>query len=173
MTKRDGIRDLQGIMDRCRVDEFTGCWVWAMGGDGSGRPSLWLPALERRVSLGVAICVLRTGKPPAPGVVWHCTCSTPNCANPKHRAPGTRSSQMKAAKLQRDALTRARIAQGKRAASELSDTACAEIRASAEPLRIVADRHGISTSHASKIRRGELRQPVGFSIFTLGLEAAA
>lgn len=172
--RRDGVRTIDDLMARCRIDDLTGCWLWAGANDGNGRPSLWLPVLSRRVSLGVAICVLRTGKAPGKGVVWHCTCTTTNCANPKHRTAGDRSSQMLAANLQRDARTRARIAAGKRAVSRLSDEAAAEIRASDEPLHVVAERHSISISHASQIRRGEQRRPLGVrgaSVFNLGAQA--
>jgi hypothetical protein len=170
-SRTSGIRTLADLKGRCRIDDETGCWRWAAGADGSGRPSLWLPALGRRVTLGIAICVLRTGNAPAPGVSWHCTCATPNCANPAHRVAGNRSSQMRAAKLTRDAVTRARIAACKRAKSKLPDEAADDIRRSSEPLRVVAERHGISISHASNIRRCEMRLPLaarGASVFNLG-----
>jgi hypothetical protein len=169
-----GVRAISDLLDRCRV--VDGCWHWADGRDGNGRPSLWLPALGRRVTLGTAICVLRTGKPPAKGVVWHCTCDTPNCANPAHRKAGTRSSQMLAAGIQRDAVTRARIAAGKRARSNLTDDAVRAIRASGETLHVLAARHGITPSYASQIRRGQRRREfcaAGASIFNLGISAAA
>lgn len=176
MTIRtDGIRTITDLRDRCIVDEDAPngqrCWVWGGAYSANGQPCLWLPALGRRVTLGVAACVLRTGKPPAAGVVWHCTCTTPSCANPFHRAPGNRSTQMRAAGIKRDAVTRARIAASKRAQSRLTPDDVNAIRASSEPLRVVAERHGISTSYASLIRRGE-RWPhghlQGFSVFTAG-----
>lgn len=172
--RTDGVRSVADLMARCKVDDITGCWIWGAGLDGGGRPSLWLPALKRRVSLGVAICVIRTGEPPAKGVVWHCTCETTNCANPRHREPGNRSSQMLAARMVRDAATRARIAAGKRAGSRWSEAEIAAIRESADTLHVIAKRHGISIEHASNIRRGEVRLTLGCkgaSVFNLGASA--
>jgi hypothetical protein len=169
-----GVRTIEDLMGRCRVDEITGCWHWACGRDGGGQPTLWLPALRQTVSLGVAICMLRTGKRPMRGVAWHCTCETRHCANPAHRKPGNRSTQMLAANLQRDAVTRSRMAAARRRKSKLSDEAVAEIRASTEFLRVVAERHGISMSHASNIRRGKQRLQLGAraaSVFNLGSAA--
>lgn len=172
-----GVRTIKDLRDRCRVDEDAPvglrCWHW-VGAMTAGQPSLWLPALGRRVTLGVAACVLRTGKAPAPGVVWHCTCSTQHCANPFHRAPGNRSSQMKAAGITRDAVTRAKIAAAKRAQSRLTADDVQQIRASDDTLQVIADRHGISVSYASLIRRRERWSPgavQGFSVFTMGAAA--
>lgn len=171
--RADGVRTVADLMGRCRVDSITGCWLWGhAASESQQRPSLWLPALKRRVSLGVAICWLRTGKAPAKGVVWHCTCETTDCANPDHRRAGNRSSQMLAAKLTRSPVAVAKMAAGRRAKSKLSDAGAAEIRASTEPLRVLADRHGISISHASMIRRCVLRRPVAAkasSVFSLGM----
>lgn len=172
--RRDGVRTIDDLMARCRIDDLTGCWLWAGAKDGNGRPSLWLPVLSRRVSLGVAICVLRTGKAPGKGVVWHCTCTTTNCANPRHRTAGNRSSQMLAARIRRSAATRAKIAAGKRAVSPWDESVIADVRSSSEPLHAVAARHGMSIEHASNIRRGESRLELGVrgaSVFNLGAQA--
>lgn len=170
----DGVKSVADLKDRCRVDDLTGCWHWAGGLNGSGRPSLWLPVLRRRVPLGLAICVLTTGTTPEVGVVWHCTCETKNCANPRHRTAGNRSSQMLAARIRRSAATRAKIAAGKRAVSPWDESVIADVRSSSEPLHAVAERHGMSIEHASNIRRGESRLELGVrgaSVFNLGAAA--
>ena len=113
--------------------------------------------------------MLKTGERPKPGVVWHCTCRTPGCANPGHRKAGTRSSQMLAAKMQRNPLQRARIAAGKQAVSKLSAEQVRQIIAAEGPLRVIAAEHGISISHANNIRRGKARRVVamqGASVFS-------
>ena len=110
--RTDGVHTIADLRDRCRID--GDCWLWAGATNAQGLGSLWLPALGRRTSLGVAICVLRTGRPPTPGRYWHVTCSTRDCANPAHRRPGDRSSQMLAAGMTRDPIQRARIAAGRR-----------------------------------------------------------
>lgn len=168
-VKGCGVHTIADLMGRCRVDDETGCWEWAEGRDGGGRPSLWLPALQKRTSLGVAICVLKTGKAPKKGVVWHCTCTTRDCANPDHRRAGNRKTQMLAANLQRDPLTRARISKARRAVSKLTDMDCEAIRGSDEKLRVLAQRYGVSLGHVQQVRVGKRRPAllVGASIFNL------
>ena len=166
-----GIHTIADLRDRCRIDDITGCWHWAGALDGKGCGSLWLPALRRRVSLGLAICVLKTGCHPAEGVVWHTVCGTRDCANPEHRRAGDRSSQMLAAKIKRTPLQRARIAAGRRQGSRLTEQGAQEIRDSDEPLRVLAERHGISVAHACNVRNGRQRCHLaapGSSVFNLG-----
>lgn len=153
-----GIRTFLDLKDRCRVNEETGCWEWGLGKSGNGQACAWIPLLQRRGSLGVLICALSTGKGPAPGVVWHCTCTTPDCARPAHREAGTRSTQMLAANLARSPMTVAKITKAKRAKSRLTDAQAAEIRESTEVNRVLAERYGISMSYASMIKRGEVRR---------------
>lgn len=169
--RTDGLRTVQDLMDRCRVDDETGCWIWSYGRDPNGRPTTWLPEQGRRVSLGVAIGFLKTGLAPEKGVVWHCICTTTNCANPKHRRAGNRSSQMLAAKLTRSPLAKAYIAATKRRTSKLSDESAAAIRASDEILKVLAERYGVSISMCSLIRRQVRRRPLaaaGSSVFNFG-----
>lgn len=151
------MRTVADLKLRCWVDEDTDCWQWRGGHSGDGHPRLWLPALGRPVTLGIAACYLRTGKKPEKGSYWRTVCGTKDCANPAHRKPGTRSQQMLAHNMRRDQVQRSRVAAGKRAVSSLSDEAVQDIRSSAEVLRVVAQRHGISIAHASAIRRGESR----------------
>lgn len=163
-----GIRTIDDLRDRCFVDDITGCWHWRGATTCGKYPASWLPAIARRVTLGHVICFLRTGQLPDKGTFWHCTCETKSCANPEHRMAGTRSEQMKAAKIVKSPLVRARMAQVQRDRSVLTDQGVAAIRSSGEPLRVVAERYGISMSHASGIRRGEQRASIsapGSSVF--------
>ena len=166
-----GIYTVADLMDRCYVDEVSGCWHWRQATDPNGYPSVWMPALQQRCTLATAICWLVTGKRPDKGVIWRTTCRTTGCANPMHRAPGTRSEQMLTARCVRDPAQRARIAAGKRATSKLSQADCAAIRQSEEPLRVLVERYGVGKSHISRIRRGEARRELGArgaSVFNLG-----
>ncbi len=163
-----GIHTIDDLRARCWVDEQTGCWHWRLSTNGEGLPSLWLPALRARVSLGTAICVLITGAKPARGVFWHCTCQTRACANPEHRTAGTRSSQMRSLGMTRDPLQRARIALGKQAKSRITAEQFARILSATGPQIEIAAAEGISRSHVSRIRRGERRNLAsveGMSVF--------
>lgn len=165
--RTDGIRTPDDLKARCWVDEDTGCWLWRGAVDSHGIPSMWLPALLRRSSLGVAACLFATGAAPLPGQAWHCTCTTRYCANPAHRTCGTRSSQMLAARMTRTPLQRARISAAKRANGKLTDAQRVEIAGSSDILRVIADRYGISISQAQKMRRQTQIQPAqGASVFS-------
>ena len=155
---RYGIRTIEDLKGRCRIDELTGCWEWGGGRDAHKRACLWLPELGRQGSLGMAACLLRTGKAPTKGVNWFVACRTKDCANPMHRKPGSRSEQMRAANITRNPLERGKIARGRRANSKLSDEMAAAIRASSDSLRILSKRYGVSISHCSNIKRGKQRR---------------
>lgn len=164
-----GIRSLADIRARCYVDRSSGCWHWRLSTDGQGNPSLWLPGLRKRTSLGVAIAFLATGKPPERGHCWHVTCDTLNCANPAHRAEGTRRQQMARFAGQPIGLAhKARIVARRQASSRLAPEVIAEIRTSCEPLKEVCARHGVSHSHAWRIRTGRAWPQLGASVFNLG-----
>lgn len=151
-----GVRTIDDLRLRCRIDEETGCWRFGKATRSAHAPGVRLAALDQRmVTIGVAICFLKTGKLPAKGIFWHCTCSTSHCANPEHRKAGTRKTQMLQAQYRPSALTLARIASTKRARSKLSDEAIAAIRSSTATLKDLAQRFGVSPSHISRIRLGQ------------------
>lgn len=156
-VRNDGIRDLDDLRARCWIDEITGCWHWRGGRDGDGRPALWLPAQGRRTSLGVALRWFVHGELPRPGSAYHPVCGTKNCANPKHRRDGTRATQMRAARIERSPLVRARMTIARRAAGKLSDADVAAIQAHPGPLRVIAEQFGITPGYACEIRRGKRR----------------
>lgn len=58
--RTDGIRTADDLRARCWIDDDTGCWHWRGAVDLNGIPSMWLPALRRRTSLGVVAAVLAT-----------------------------------------------------------------------------------------------------------------
>lgn len=163
-----GVYTVADLLDRCRVDEVTGCWH--LGAVPRSTHTIRCPQLGRNVGLGVLVCVLRTGKAPAPGVVWHTTCGTRNCANPAHRRAGNRQSQMLAAQVRPSVETVARIARTKRARSALSDEQVAEIRRSTDRCADLAERYGISLTYVSHIRRGRSRRELAVpaSVFSWG-----
>lgn len=166
--RQGGVRTIGDMMDRCYVDDITGCWIWGLVNNSNQAPTLFYPPLDRVVSLGVAIGHLLTGKAAAPGVVWHCICETRQCANPDHRKAGTRSTQMLAAGLKRSPQTKARITAAKRLSSKLTDADVSEIRGSEMKLTEIMERYGISQGYACDVRSGKRRVPLaapGSSVF--------
>lgn len=151
-----GIRTIEDLRLRCRIDEDTDCWHYGKASRSHHAPGVRLAVLgQEMVSLGVAIAVLSTGKRPEKGVCWHVTCTTPQCANPDHRKAGTRRSQMRSANYKPAAQTLAKIASTKRSKSALSKDAIEAIRSSDETLAVLSERHGVSPSHISRIRLGQ------------------
>ena len=153
-----GIRTVDDLKDRCRLDEDTGCWLWAGGLANNLYPSFWYPPLAKPVTAGVGICHLLTGRLPHKGEVWHkrkgCDC---HCVNPYHRKQGNRSTQMKAAGIKRSVLTKVKISRNR---ARIPDEVVADVMQSGETLEAVSSRLGLSMSHASNIRRGKQRKPL-------------
>lgn len=156
----DGIYTVDDLKDRCVIDEITGCWLWRGAKDSHHAPALWLPALRRRTTLGVAICMLTTGDRPAPGAVWHCTCETRHCANPAHRCQGDRATQMRAARIKKTPEQRVRMAAAARAAGKLSEADAHAIRTCGLSLIEIAQRWCISVGYACEVRSGKRRAPL-------------
>lgn len=155
--RKDGIRTPADLKLRCIVDPLTGCWDWRGARDGNGRPSLWLPAIGSRVSLGVACAVFATGKRPERGTAWHTTCGSSACANPAHRICGTRSSQMLSLKLVRTPLQRAKVSASKRATAKLSEADVQDIRSCDLTLDQIAAKFDICVGYACEVRSGKRR----------------
>lgn len=168
--RTDGIRTLADFKTRFRACEESVCWEWR-GKSYKGRcAQVWLSGIERQCSIGQAVHYLTKGMKIPTGMVMRCTCTTPNCGNPAHRKLVERGRQMVKG-VRKDAGTRIRIAQARREASKVGMTAerAAAIRASNEPLRVLAGRYGISPSFASLIRLGKAWGPlaVGASVFSM------
>lgn len=145
-----GIRSVEDLRDRCHVDEDTGCWHWR-GAHSKGQPKLWWPPQQKVVTLGYAIAIFQTGRPPRSGHVWMVRCATKDCANPAHRRPVEFGVHLQG--VRREPITSARIAAAKRASSKLSADSVAAIRASDETCAALGQRYGVSGSLISQIRQ--------------------
>lgn len=81
-----GVRDILGIKDRCRIDQHTGCWVWAYACDG-GKPICAVRFRGRHESMSAKRAamifsghILSTKKV----VMNRAACKEPLCVNPEH-----------------------------------------------------------------------------------------
>lgn len=90
-----GIKTLDDMRERCRIDEETGCWNWAMAVSRSKKravavsPRVWMPdrAKEKGGSLmtaGRAAWVLAGKWHTASRVVYRDVCHNELCINPDH-----------------------------------------------------------------------------------------
>ena len=172
MTRSDGIRTPEDLKLRCRVDEHTDCWHWPGGTDGNGRPSFRFPPLGGiTVSAGMAAAFWRTGERPKKGTAWHAMCGSGDCVNPAHRRCGTRKTQMRALRLVKLPLDRAKISAARLKNSPLSAADVAEIREKGLTVQEIVDRWGISRGYASSVRTGRARHTTvapQSSVFAMG-----
>jgi hypothetical protein len=144
------------------VCEDTGCWLPKVGGKrnkgGDMQPCVYLPAIEQTATIGVAVAVLTTGKPPPRGRVNMVTCETPHCANPEHRRMTNRGIH---ARIKRPMTSERRMAitEARRKQAVVPEETVNAIRQTPGLLREVAAQFGVSISYVSRVRLGLVRAP--------------
>ena len=86
-----GIRNLQDMKNRCRINDETDCWHWMGAKTGGKYPkvSMKVNGVERAFT-GVKTVFLLMGKEVPEGMtVYHHKCNTLDCLNPAHLRVGT------------------------------------------------------------------------------------
>ena len=173
---------LDEIKGRCRIDEFTGCWLW-QGAVSDGWPRIWAPdytghAGALRTQTGRrAAWHIKTGKPIPAGWRVFGTCTARNCCNPAHMVcePVAVQGQKVAAsgKLKGNIVRITANRKTGRAKAAFDTETREAIRESEESGLALAARLGCSPQTISRIRnrRDVAFQPVG-GMFT-GLMARA
>jgi predicted XRE-type DNA-binding protein len=184
--RHDGIRDLQGILDRCKVDDITGCWLWG-GGTSKGCPRACICAgvlhPERR-SFAVRRAAWVLSGRPDPGdrsVYRKHDCPNSRCVNPAHCHAGLIGSQASEIAKRKDSPLRdaRRIATLHRIRNKLAEQVAQAILGdlSAGMLqKHAAKKHGVNKGTVSLIARGmhhSQRQNLmrGASVFAQGSRA--
>lgn len=150
-TRKDGIHTMDDLIERCRLDDFTGCLVWE-GPVHRGSGAVWIPQLGQARSVTSAFGLLNGEKLKA-GQVWYAACGNVLCI--AHRKRGTNSDAMRAVRPTLDPQHRARItlAARKRFGKYNAELA-SEIRSSTDSHKAAAVRTGLNESTISKIRNG-------------------
>ncbi len=126
----------------------AGCWIWSGASIPSGYGTM-------TVSAGVTGYAHRASweanNGPIPDGLFVChRCDTPSCVNPDHMFLGTHEDNM------RDMRSKGRGVFGERHPSAiLSESDVNEIRSSAEPYGVLANRYGVSKSAISSVRTGK------------------
>jgi hypothetical protein len=97
--RKDGVRSLETLKDRCRVNEHSGCWVWAGAVTGGKVPCVAVTAGlvgndKRMTCAAYKLGWLLAGRTLKPGqmLVRKVCCTEPLCVWPDHRQLGDRSS---------------------------------------------------------------------------------
>lgn len=159
---------LARIKDRCRIDEFTECWLWTGGKSEGKHPRVYAPDYtacegEMNTQTGMrAVWHAHTGKPiPKGWRVYHAMCKTHECLNPDHLACGPTSAWGKNLAAGgtwkgQPARIQANRAIG-RARSVIKPGMALEIQQSDESGIAIAARLGISDAVVSNVRRGKLK----------------
>lgn len=117
---------------------------------------------RRKVLIRRELYVAAKGPIPK-GKILRCICETPLCVNVGHVVPTTYKAVAKecgALGLMSGPVRSARIAAAKRAGAQakISQEDARAIRASDEPLSVLAARYRLTESTCSKIRRGQVRR---------------
>ncbi len=189
--RRDGVHTLDDLRGRCRIDDETGCWLWAGALSRSTNRNVtptsrvYLPRPDGSggdLTTGQRAGWLLSGRSLKDGqVVWREVCWRHLCINPDHCRAGTRR-QMHEALAASDRLKgdpRRALANAKNVERQLLPAA---VVARAEAMfadgalqREVCAELGISQGPAARIRRGThpncaARQKLlrGASVFSWG-----
>ena len=147
------------LKDRCRVDEITGCWMWAGALSEGKYPRVWQAESGKMKAMpGRRAAWLATGKTIPNGWRVYGTCDSLQCVNPAHVACGPVAefgAQTRAKGSQRGNVRRiaANRATGRKRAT-LTPEQIAEIQGSAKTGQALAAEYGVSQQTISKARRG-------------------
>lgn len=147
-----GIKTLEDLRQRCVIDEEAGCWLY--GKRNKSDAMFWIPALQRHVTSGQALCFLSTGKTLQKGKVWRRICGCDKCINPKHRKEMTRAENTaENNKLHTPAMRRKRGLAGSARFLKLTDAQVADIVNSEGKCQDKADEHGVHRAYVAALRR--------------------
>ena len=159
------MRTIEEVKGFCRVDDITGCWVWA-GAIDRGVPKIYAPDW----SAHNGAMKTQTGQ----RAVWHITnrrfipkgwrvystCRTACCLNPQHlkAASNAQWGRDRAAtgELKGNIKVRTHVRKLGQARSELTHETYIEVMTSTEKGVDIAKRLGITESTVSKARTGVL-----------------
>lgn len=162
-TYLGGIRTVEDIRQRCRMDPETGCWHWGMS-MSRGRPRVRFVGPDgqsKSMNGRRAVVTLRDGAYPHPRkcVFEAAGCWSDDCVNPDHSRIGTTREHkrwlMASGKLLLSPSARAAMREAARTKrSKLTVQQVLEIRASSELQRVLAERYGVTKSCIGGIKRG-------------------
>lgn len=173
-TYLGGIRSVEDIRQRCRVDDETGCWHWGLAFvQGAPSVSLRHPVTDQRMKMRGrrAVLLIARGKDLPKGHVAFPSdeCTSSDCMNPDHCRSGDRHAHGK--QITRSGIWKglpSKVAAGKAAAAarrKLTPEAVADARSSDEPAHVLADKWGVSEYAIWAARRFVTHKPDGVSVF--------
>ena len=171
-----GIRTLEDLRIRCRINEETDCWLWSMSTcEGHPRVHVVIDGASVKMTGKAAAYMLDKGQRPIAGRHTYSVCHCRLCVNPEHILIGTRLEH--GAFIRRAGVWRNqpnRIAANRatiraREATKLTVEIASEIRQSEGTNAALAKVYGVPASHIGAIKRGEAWKPAAVanaSVFT-------
>lgn len=156
--RKDGIRALADLQARCKIDEATGCLLFA-GPSAPSSSDVWLPG-HGAMSIRKAMRILTLGQEPD-GQVWApMVCLQRRCCNPKHWRLTTLSNYWAALRPTLKPDHRAAITVSvRKARGKVDERLAAQIRISEGTCDELAALHRVDRSTISSIRRGATWKP--------------
>ena len=159
MTRTHRQWTLEDLRTEC-CEEVGECWEWqrSMSGPTAHTPQISVngkPEKAARLAYALSKGLQSIADLPATQTVWR-SCSNWRCINPEHLRIGSRKQQQKAlakAGVYKQNAAERLLKRG-RNSSKLSMHAARRIRASTDPVKVIAAREGVSTSTVISIRRG-------------------
>lgn len=181
-TILNGVRSLQAIKDRCRIDQESGCWIWSMSKSKTGAARAvvvtpWKPKPTNCNAIRAAYEFTIESALPSSVRVWP-GCGQKDCCNPKHAMSGT-SAEWGGWQAQRGAWKSqpARVRANRRMIEKrrrLSNEQVAFIRSSDLPGTVLAEMLGVTSQLISNVRTYRYyTEPLirGASVFAFGVAA--
>jgi hypothetical protein len=145
-----GIRSVEDLRQRCRIDGDTGCWHWSLA-VVQGHPKVHLKLNGKRSAhRGRKASLLLAGKTITPGHVVFAArnCLSDDCVNPEHARSSTRANHgqyMKfSGKAKSPAKSAAAVAMARKHLAKLDWGKVREIRASSLTTYQLAEKYGVS-----------------------------
>lgn len=153
------LRDYDDLKARCFSTDEGECWpLLVCSRNKQGNTLVWFKGA--RMTLGVFMCLHKTGQRPDQRRPWLPKCHDKQCANPDHWGPRTMASLVKESRMHENPLRLARITAARRSLSPVSPELAEEIRLSTEVTGDLAKRTGLSKSSVRRIRNGSTWKPV-------------
>jgi hypothetical protein len=176
-----GVRDLEDLRKRCRIDDISGCWMWSMSCDlKDGLPRVWVvrnggPTVMRGRR---AAMYLSTGRDLLPNhrAFQRMTCKSKTCVNPGHTRIGTMEQWgeyiRETGQGRTPAKTAANRKTGRTKLAKITMEQAREIRVSDASTYALAAKYGITQSAIWNIKHGRTwkEHAYGASVFTLGYQ---
>lgn len=172
-TYLGGIRTIEDLRKRSRVDEDTGCWHWSLSMNTSS-PKVWFTLCGERTCMRgrrAALSLLNGERLPKDQVAFGTRdCKSDDCVNPAHARVGDRQKFGKAlAKSDRLKGLPTKIIASRKTVQKLrklSPEMVEEIRGCTVATAVLARKFGVAQNTVHQCRAGNSYKPTGASVFS-------